>query len=96
MITRLRLDAALYAPAPTYTGTGRPRKKGRRWPSLQTVLTSSKTRWRQVKVRWYDGQQRLMALTSQIGMYKVELRINHIPNVDRSEMLGTISNQRNS
>src|SRR6266478_285343 len=28
VITRLRLDAALYEPAPAYCGTGRPRKKG--------------------------------------------------------------------
>lgn len=69
MITRLRLDAALYEPAPTYTGTGRPRKKGARLPSLQTLLTSPKTRWRRVKVRWYDGQQRLMELTSQTAVW---------------------------
>src|SRR5688572_21542234 len=28
MITRLRMDAALYEPAPPYSGQGRPRKKG--------------------------------------------------------------------
>src|SRR5260221_3255262 len=32
VITRLRLDAALYEPAPPYCGKGRPRKKGRRLP----------------------------------------------------------------
>jgi hypothetical protein len=69
LITRLRLDAALYAPAPAYAGVGRPRKKGARLPSLQTVLTSPKTRWRQVTVKWYDGQQRLMELTSQTAVW---------------------------
>jgi hypothetical protein len=69
LITRLRLDAALYAPAPAYAGVGRPRKKGARLPSLQTVLTSPKTRWRRVTVKWYDGQQRLMELTSQTAVW---------------------------
>lgn len=69
LITRLRLDAALYAPAPAYAGVGRPRKKGARLPSLQTVLTSPKTRWRPVTVKWYDGQQRLMELTSQTAVW---------------------------
>jgi hypothetical protein len=32
VITRLRLDAALYEPAPLYSGKGRPRKKGQRLP----------------------------------------------------------------
>lgn len=68
-ITRLRLDAALYEPAPAYSGVGRPRKKGRRLPSLQAVLTSPKTHWQQVRVKWYDGQQRLMELTSQTAVW---------------------------
>lgn len=68
-ITRLRLDAALYEPAPAYRGVGRPRKKGARLPSLQAVLTSPKTRWRRVKVKWYDGQQRWMELTSQTAVW---------------------------
>jgi hypothetical protein len=69
LITRLRLDAALYAPAPAYSGTGRPRKKGARLPSLQTVLSSPKTGWQQITVQWYDGQQRLMELTSQTAVW---------------------------
>jgi len=69
MITRLRLDAALYEPAPAYIGVGRPRKKGARLPSLQTVLTNPKTCWRRVSVKWYDGQQRWMALTSQTAVW---------------------------
>ena len=69
MITRLRLDAALYEPAPAYAGVGRPRKKGARLPSLQTVLTSPQTRWQRIKVKWYDGQQRWMELTSQTAVW---------------------------
>lgn len=69
LITRLRLDAALYAPAPAYAGFGRPRKKGARLPSLQTVLTSSQTRWQRINVKWYDNQQRLMELTAQTAIW---------------------------
>lgn len=43
MITRLRLDAALYTPAPLrLPGTmGRPRLKGSRLPNLEQVLANS-------------------------------------------------------
>ena len=36
VITRLRLDAALYEPPPPYSGKGRPRKIGARMPTLPT------------------------------------------------------------
>ena len=39
VITRLRLDAALYEPPPPYSGKGRPRKKGQRLPTLHHLLT---------------------------------------------------------
>ena len=52
-VTRLRLDAALYAPAPERQAkqTGRPRKKGRRLPTLQQVGTAKATQWQRVTVR---------------------------------------------
>ena len=51
-ITRLRLDAALYDPAPPrLPGTnGRPRTKGARLPNLSEVLRSTHTRWQPVTV----------------------------------------------
>jgi hypothetical protein len=59
MITRLRLDAALYEPAPPPTGKrGRPRKKGQRLPTLQQVLDHPDTVWETVILNWYDGQMR--------------------------------------
>src|SRR5437667_1544289 len=47
LITRLRLDAALYDPAPPRAPrqNGRPRKKGARRPTLQHVLTDPQTPW---------------------------------------------------
>jgi hypothetical protein len=70
MVTRLRLDAALYEPAPPPTGKpGRPRKKGSRLPTLQQVLDSPTTTWERVTLNWYDGQTRSMDLTSNTAVW---------------------------
>jgi hypothetical protein len=70
IITRLRLDAALYEPAPPRSGkAGRPRKKGKRLPTLQVVLDESQTEWQSIQVNWYDGQTRLMEITSQTAVW---------------------------
>lgn len=70
VITRLRLDAALYQPAPPPTGkAGRPRKKGKRLATLQARLDDPQTKWLSVKVRWYDGQTQLMEITSQTAVW---------------------------
>ena len=57
MITRLRLDAALYDPAPPRApGTmGRPRVKGERQPTLATRLLDPDTAWETLNVPWYGG-----------------------------------------
>jgi len=54
VITRLRLDAALYEPAPDYSGKGRPRLKGKRLPTLASHLTHTATGWQCMSVLWYD------------------------------------------
>jgi hypothetical protein len=56
VITRLRLDAALYQPAPVYTGKGRPRKKGKRLPTLQQLIADPATRWTRRSLVWYHHQ----------------------------------------
>jgi hypothetical protein len=54
LITPLRLDAALFAPAPPRKGQkGRPRKKGRRLPGLAKRLRDKKTRWQRARINWY-------------------------------------------
>jgi hypothetical protein len=56
VVTRLRLDAALYAPAPPRRPgqIGRPRLKGQRLPTLAARVIDPRTRWRAVTVaNWY-------------------------------------------
>jgi DDE superfamily endonuclease len=71
-VTRLRLDAALYKPAPPrQPGTkGRSRKKGDRLPSLAQVLTDASTSWRPITVRnWYGTPERCLEFCSQTAVW---------------------------
>ncbi|MGJ7915268.1 transposase [Massilia sp. LXY-6] len=58
VITRLRLDAALFDPAPQRApGTiGRPRRKGERQPTLKAISTAKDTHWRAVRLHQWYGQ----------------------------------------
>ncbi len=58
VITRLRLDAALYDPPPPYAGRGRPRKKGTRRPTPQQRIDDPSTIWQRVTLPWYDHHPR--------------------------------------
>ena len=71
VVTRLRLDAALYDPAPArQPGTrGAPRKKGDRQPSLAQRLVDPVTRWEAVTVRWYAGEARLVEVASGTALW---------------------------
>lgn len=67
VVTRLRLDAALYEPAPERKPgqNGRPRKKGARLPTLNAVLADAQTRWQSVAVAgWYGEAARTVEITS--------------------------------
>jgi len=68
-VTRLRMDAALYEPAPAYVGRGRPRRKGKRLPTPQQYLETEQTCWTTVSLRWYDGQMRDMELASDRAVW---------------------------
>ena len=68
-VTRLRMDAALYEPAPPYGGMGRPRKKGARLPTPQAYLDAPDTQWTTVEMQWYDGQMRDMELASASAVW---------------------------
>jgi hypothetical protein len=71
LITRLRLDAALYDPAPPrLPGTkGAPRKKGARQPTLAARLSDPATVWHEERVRWYGGQTRCVRLASGTALW---------------------------
>jgi hypothetical protein len=68
-VTRLRMDAALYEPAPAYSGIGRPRKKGKRLPTPQHYLEAEDTTWTTVELAWYAGQTRQMELASATAVW---------------------------
>lgn len=69
MITRLRLDAALYDPAPPYGGRGRPRKKGKRQVTLAHRLTASETNWQPLRVRWYGRGERQVEVATNTAVW---------------------------
>ena len=72
LITRLRLDAALYDPAPVRVPQqhGRPRKKGARRPTLQQMLTDPQTRWARLTVApWYGGEARAVEVCTETAVW---------------------------
>lgn len=72
MITRLRLDAALYEPAPERTlhTMGRPRLKGARLPNLEQVLVDPKTQWQTIKInRWYGESERQVEICTGTAVW---------------------------
>jgi hypothetical protein len=71
LVAPLRMDAALYVPAPPrMPGTnGRPRVKGARLPQLAQVLKDAHTTWQRVRVRWYNGRRRELDVTSGTAVW---------------------------
>lgn len=72
VITRLRLDAALYTPAPPRKPkqNGRPRKKGRRLPTRAHVVAAPTTPWQLVTVApWYGQNARRVHLASATAVW---------------------------
>ena len=68
-ITRLRWDAALYDPAPPYSGRGRPRKKGQRQPTLESRLHDPETDWQDCEIAWYGGNQRIVEMATGTAVW---------------------------
>ena len=71
LIARLRLDAALYAPAPARQPgqNGRPPLKGARRPPLRALLDQPQVTWASVTVAWYEGATRTVELASQTAVW---------------------------
>lgn len=71
-ITRLRLDAALYEPAPARQPRqrGRPRRKGARLPTLTQRLTAPDTIWQRVTLKnWYGQVERTLDILSDTAVW---------------------------
>ena len=72
MITRLRLDANLFRPAPKRRPgqRGRTPLKGRALPKLNAVLKNKKTVWTSVVVsQWYNAQQRKLLVATGTALW---------------------------
>ena len=61
VVTKLRLDAALYEVAPKRIDgqPGRPRKKGKRLPTLKEASENPNTIWEKVTVNWYGVEKEI-------------------------------------
>jgi hypothetical protein len=71
-ITRLRLDAALYEPAPPRRPhqMGRPRLKGERLPNLSMIAEDPATDWRTIAVaNWYGSAERTLEIASDTAVW---------------------------
>jgi hypothetical protein len=72
VLTRLRLDAALYdPPPPRKAGTkGRPRLKGKRRPTLEAVLADERTPWSTMIVeQWYGEGPREVEVATDTAVW---------------------------
>ena len=72
VITRLRLDAALYDPAPPRIPgtTGRPRLKGKRRSTLEAVLADEGTQWTTGHVaQWYGKGPREVEVATDTAVW---------------------------
>ena len=72
MITRFRLDAGLYEPAPARQPhqQGRTRVKGQRLPTLESIAQQRKTRWTRVTIPdWYGEGARVIEIISNTAVW---------------------------
>ncbi len=93
IVTRLRLDAALYHPAPKRQAKqlGRPRKVGKRLPPLEALVGNPYTPWEAIVVKdWYAQGEYTLQITSctavwyHTGLPPVPIRARLDPRPERS------------
>jgi hypothetical protein len=71
LASRLRLDAALYAfaPSPVPGQRGRHREKGTRFTALSQLVMDMTQPWREASLNWYDGETKKVRLLSGIHLW---------------------------
>jgi len=71
LVTRMRLDAALYDPAPIRAAgkKGRPAVKGKRQPTLAKRLSDAATVWQTSTVSWYGGVTRSVEMATGTALW---------------------------
>jgi DDE superfamily endonuclease len=72
LITRLRMDAALFAPAAARQPgqSGRNKKKGERLPGLKQMLNDANTKWQKIKLsHWYGKKEKEMEVTTETALW---------------------------
>jgi len=72
LVTRLRIDASLFAPAPPRRPgqMGRPRLKGQRLPTFKAVLADPDTVWSPITVaEWYGNKPRKLEIVSDTAVW---------------------------
>ena len=72
LVTRLRLDAQLWAEAPARKPgqRGRPALKGKRLPSPRQVLEDGRTKWAKIELEhWYGGGKREAEVHSETAIW---------------------------
>jgi hypothetical protein len=81
VVTRLRLDARLFDPAPPRKrrAVGRPRTVGRRQPTLAHRLADPHTHWQAIAVaNWYGGEDRRVEIATGIAIWQ-HPGLPHVP-----------------
>ncbi len=71
LISRLRLDAALYElpPSPIKGRRGRRREKGKRFTSLKQLAIDSTQAWQEMEISWYGNEKKTVRLLSGIHLW---------------------------
>lgn len=69
LVSRFPMRAAVYAPAPPYSGHGRPRQKGHKLPCPQAVASEPGTPWSRVTADWYGGTRKAVLLCSLVALW---------------------------
>ena len=71
LVSRLRLDAALYhfAPSPVKGQLGRHRVKGDRAPSLKKLANDLTQAWIEMTVNWYGGESKTVRILTGVCLW---------------------------